>query len=632
MKITTHKIIPKTLLFGTIFMFSISHCQSKSQNNFTEVKKGFPRKEKNLRKWDAPVVADLDQDGYLDLLINDHGFGVQVCWNNKGEFAKPLDIIMGDLHGVSAGDFDRDGFIEVIMSRGGGSGSNARNSKLFKVINREFIAQPDFNPPLELMRGRTVKFADLNNDGSLDLLNFAFPDKQKQGDSENYIYKNNGLGTLLLQNKLPSSKGDGQKSLLTDINNDNVLDIILYGNASIKVYQGTENFNFKEVSTKVLPFLIERATSIVEIDFDNDGDLDLYISRGEDFKKEETFYNKQTKAFGFYTKRGMFKIPDIQVGDVLEIENLQTQWPYNEALFLGETGYDYEFKGETHSGRNIRLTNSNALGFPDKMDFKHKKGIYLGYVGNTKWRLAGYLWSPSTGVIHNVKDYKEKTYDKALHDILLENKKGLFKDVTNERGVYLKENTVTTTVADFDNNGFQDLMIRKRGNLVFNNKTILYLNKGIDGFENYQDHNIVTKELGSIGLAIETIDYDKDGNQDIVIGDERGKWHLFKNELDKAKTNNYITITVGNSSSNKATALGALVSIESCTGIQQKRIGSTGANYSLSFNNQTHFGLGTCKKTVIVKVKWSNGEEQKKEINTFNTNVFIGEQTKTNLK
>ncbi|TCI90387.1 CRTAC1 family protein [Tenacibaculum sp. M341] len=632
MKITTHKIIPKTLLFGTIFMFSISHCQSKSQNNFTEVKKGFPRKEKNLRKWDAPVVVDLDQDGYLDLLINDHGFGVQVCWNNKGEFAKPLDIIMGDLHGISAGDFDRDGFIEVIMSRGGGSGSNARNSKLFKVINREFIAQPDFNPPLELMRGRTVKFADLNNDGSLDLLNFAFPDKQKQGDSENYIYKNNGLGTLLLQNKLPSSKGDGQKSLLTDINNDNVLDIILYGNASIKVYQGTENFNFKEVSTKVLPFLIERATSIVEIDFDNDGDLDLYISRGEDFKKEETFYNKQTKAFGFYTKRGMFKIPDIQVGDVLEIENLQTQWPYNEALFLGETGYNYEFKGETHSGRNIRLTNSNALGFPDKMDFKHKKGIYLGYVGNTKWRLAGYLWSPSTGVIHNVKDYKEKTYDKALHDILLENKKGLFKDVTNERGVYLKENTVTTTVADFDNNGFQDLMIRKRGNLVFNNKTILYLNKGIDGFENYQDHNIVTKELGSIGLVIETIDYDKDGNQDVVIGDERGKWHLFKNELDKAKTNNYITITVGNSSSNKATALGALVSIESCTGIQQKRIGSTGANYSLSFNNQIHFGLGTCKKTVIVKVKWSNGEEQKKEINTFNTNVFIGEQTKTNLK
>ncbi|WP_075344079.1 CRTAC1 family protein [Tenacibaculum agarivorans] len=620
------------LTVGAIFIVCIGYSQTVFQNNFSEVKKDFPRQEKNLRKWDAPVVADLDQDGYLDVLINDHGFGVQVCWNNAGEFAKPYDIIMGDLHGISVGDYDQDGFIEVVMSRGGGSGSNARNSKLFKVVERKFIPIPDFIPPLELMRGRTVKFADLNNDGYLDLLNFAFPDRQKKGESENYIYKNNTLGSLILANKLPPSKGDGQKSLLTDFNNDNILDIILYGNGQVKVYQGTQNFNYKEVSKQVLPFPIEKVTSVVEIDFDNDGDFDLYFSRGEDFKKEETFYNKEAKAFGFYTKRGKFKLPDLKVGDILKIENLQTQWPYNEALFLGETGYDYQFLGETHSGRNISLVNSNALGFPDVIDTEHKKGVYVGYVGNTKWRLAGYLWSPGTGVIHNVKEYKPTTHNDAPHDILLVNKKDVFEDVTQSKGLFLKENTVGVSVADFDNNGFHDLIVRKRGDLVFNNKAILYLNEGKEGFKRYQDHHIVTEELGSIGLAIETIDYNKDGNQDIIIGDERGKWHVFKNELSKAKTNSYITVTIGNSLSGKATALGALVEIQSCTGKQTKRVGSTGAMYSLSFNNQIHFGLGTCGKPITVTVTWSNGEQERKKINTLNTNVFIGKQTKTNLK
>ena len=126
-----HKI---NFIFTICFIFCIAP-SINSQTIFKEVSKEFPRQEKNLRKWDAPVVADLDKDGYPDLLINDHGFGIQVQWNNKGKFAKPFDIIMGDLHGLSVGDFDNDGHLEVIMSRGGGSGSNARNSIKLKDVN-----------------------------------------------------------------------------------------------------------------------------------------------------------------------------------------------------------------------------------------------------------------------------------------------------------------------------------------------------------------------------------------------------------------------------------------------------------------------------------------------------------------
>ncbi|OEJ99015.1 hypothetical protein A8C32_07500 [Flavivirga aquatica] len=598
-----------------------------SFGQFIEVKKDFPRQEKNLRKWDAPVVADLDQDGYLDLLINDHGYGIQVCWNNKGKFAKPHDIIMGDLHGLSAGDFDQDGNIEVIMSRGGGSGSNARNSKMYRVTKgREFIGLPDFSTPLALMRGRTVQFIDMNNDGHLDLLNFAFPGKEKKGASENYVYENDGKGELVLNSTLPASKTNGQKSLVTDFNGDAIFDIVMYGDGNVKLYKGNGDFTFNDVSKKVLPYDIDHVNGIVEIDVDNDGDLDLFFNRGLEFKKGESFFDKQTNVWGFFTKRGQFQFDDLETGDILNIENFQSQWPNNDTYYIGEASYDYEFKGETHSGKNIRLVNSNALGFPDNADYNAKRGYYIGYVGNNKWRLAGYLFAPSTGIVRGVKNYPAENHPKGLNDILLENTGKKFKDATKKFNLYNEAHTVATTVADFDNNGFQDLLVIKRGDLIHENESLVYLNKGTSGFKQLKNHNIISTELGAIGMAVENIDYNKDGRVDVVVGNERGKWHLFKNDLVDAKTNSYLTVEVYDSTKRNVTALGALVTISSCGNKQVRRIGATGAQYSLSFNNFVHFGIANCGEPIKVKVKYTNGYIIEKTVNPGIKKVLIGKK------
>ncbi len=609
-----------------LFLLITASTVSGQKVQFTEAVKDFPRLEKNLRKWDAPVVADLDQDGYLDLLINDHGLGVQVCWNNNGKFAKPYDIIMGDLHGISAGDFDLDGNIEVIMSRGGGSGSNARNSKMYRVIGREFIPMGDFDEPLALMRGRTVDFVDIDNDGDLDLLNFAFPDSEKKGASENYIYENTGNGQLVLKDTLAASKINGQKVLLTDFNGDNTLDIVMYGHGNVKLYQGGKGFIFKEVTNQLLPKPIDNVTGVAEIDYDNDGDFDLYFARGKEFEIGETFFNKVTNTFGFFTKRGEFQFEDLEVGDVLQMENFQSQWPNNDTYYIGEASYDYQFEGETHSGKDIRLVNSDALGFPDNANYKDKKGWYIGYVGNRKWRLAGFLWAPATGVVHGVKDYPEYNHHEGFEDILLENTGSKFQDATKKAGILFKDLSSAVTIADFDNNGFSDILVQPLGKMVFDNESIIFLNKGNSTFERLEDHNIISKELGAMGMALESFDYNNDGKVDVVVGNERGKWHLFKNTLSSELKNNYVTVDVGYSPSKKATALGALVTIKSGKTTQQKRIGSTGAQYSLSYNNLVHFGLGQNSKAVKVTVTWSNGETVAYKISKLNTTNFIGKK------
>ena len=612
------------LILGAIASFIGVNSLNAQNGSFKEVSKEFPRQEKNLRKWDSPVVADLDKDGYPDLLINDHGYAIQVQWNNKGKFAKPFDIIMGDLHGVSVGDFDNDGNLEIIMSRGGGSGSNARNSKMYKVKGREFIPMTDFEVPLALMRGRTVKFADLDNDGDLDLLNFAFPDGAKKGASENYVYENNGAGELILHSTLPASKVNGQKTLITDINNDNIIDIILYGDKNVIVYQGNGDLTFTDVTKKVLPYDIDEVTAIAEIDYDNDGDMDLFFTRGLEFTKGETFYNKETQDLGFFSKRGELEIDDFVSGEVLKLENFQSQWPNNDTYYIGEASYDYVFDGETHSGKDINLVMSDALGFPDNTDFSAKKGWYIGYVGNQKWRIAGYLWAPATGVVHNVKNYTESKHPAGLNDILLENKGSKFVDVTKKANVFLEEHTMAVTVADYDNNGFDDLLVIRRGKLVYENESILYLNNGNSGFKAKEGHNIITKDLGGIGMTVESIDYNKDGNVDVVIGDERAKWHLYKNEL--ADGNESLTVEVRNSKKGNISPLGALVTISSCGNNQIQRVGTSASQYSLNHNTFVHFGLGDCSKSVKVKVTYSNGEVLEQTVKASSKEIVIGKK------
>lgn len=591
-----------------------------SSLSFTPVEHAFPAVDKNLRQWDSPVIADLDQDGFPDLLLNDHGFSIRVMWNNSGQYQAPYDLIMGDMHGVSVGDINQDGQLEIVISRGGGSGSNARNTKIFTVSkNRHFSNYPDQQPELALMRGRTVKLVDLDNDGDLDLINFAFPSRGKKGKSENYIYENRD-GNLTLASTISASSGDGQKVLVTDFDQDNRLDILMYGHQFPRLFQNIGGFNFSEVSSDIFDASkLSNVTSIAELDVDNDGDMDLFLTRGQSFTRGDTFFDKENKRFAYYTKRGKFDFNGIKGGDVLNFVNIQSQWPHKN-VYLGESGYEYIFPGETHSGRELRLVNSDALGFPEKLD---KKGTYIGYVGNGNWRIGGDIWSPSTMVVEGVSDYPASHSEGGLTNVLLENKQGKFVKAPQLTNTKLAH-SVAVVATDLDNNGFTDLVIRKRGDLIFDNRAAVLLNDN-GQFTSLEQHDIVTTELGSVGMGIEAVDFDLDGKMDLVVGNERGKWHLFKNHTG-SQHNRFVKIEVGRSPKNKASSLGALVQISGCKNSQIQRVGSSAAQYSLNAFSTIHFGVGQCQSGHKVKVTWSNNETEFVKISKQNTLYRIGKK------
>lgn len=594
---------------------------ARSSIKFVEAASEFPTSLKNLRKWDAPLVADLDQDGSPDLLLNDHGYGVRVLWNSRGRFGEPYDLVTGDMHGLAVGDIDRDGLLEIVISRGGGSGSNARNAKVFRIgRDRTVTEDRPLAEPLARMRGRTIKLCDGDNDGDLDLLNFAFPSKEKEGDSENYVYRNDGLGHFELAGRIPPVKRDGQKTLLTDFDSDGVFDLILYGHGRLTAFRGMGDLNFKRVSDSVFPGPIVDVTCAVEFDYDNDGDFDLYLARGKDLGAGDAFFNAEKGLLGFYAARGLVALDDFPASDVLHIDNLQSQWP-TKTLFVGESAYEHEFPGETHSGRDVRLVNSDALGWPDETT---EKGAYIGYVGNGRWRLHVNTWSPTTGVLRGVTDYAPKESSEGLRDVLLRNDGGAYVDVTEALNLGLTEHTTGATSADIDNDGFQDLIVIRRGDLVNANRAIVYRNRSGASFDAVLDSGIVSPEPGAIGLGVEASDLDGDGHIEVILGPERGKWRLFTNKTS-AEAERSLTVEVGRAPSGRGGPLGAIVRVEAGPLKQVRRLGSTPAAYSLGKPTTVLFGLGDHRGETKVEVRWTNGETQHRVVSAGERRVRLGE-------
>lgn len=582
--------------------------------------KNLSHKNRNMRKWDAPVFADLDQDGWVDILLNNHGYGVQVAWNNQGKVSDPWDIVMGDIHGVTVGDVDGDGLLEVLLSRGGGSGSNARNAKIFKFYkDRKYSEVHDLSDSLRPMRGRTLVLLDGDNDGDLDLINFAFPSKGNK-NSENYIYENNPALGFSGNRTLARSYADGQKTFVTDVNNDNDPDILMYGHKNIRAFLGSGVLDYS-LSDEVFDVAINDVTGISYLDYDGDGDWDVYLSRGKSFDNGQTFCSEDGSVWAAFGWRGKFDFGYVSSGETLKILNYQSPWP-NKRLFIGESSYEYKFEGETYSGNDIKLISSDSLGWPDSFP---EKGLYVGYVGNDQWRLAGSSWSPLTVAVGDLKNCSAPQYGEGPHDILLENIGGKYRRAPIDIFKGEASNNVASLSADINNDGWRDIIVMPRGNLADPLHPYVLINKSGGGFVKEPLQGVRMVEPGAIGLAVGVVDIDNDGRLDLLFGNERGKWSLYKNNLEDAIKNNYIVLDFGAQSPGESTWLDASVTMTACGRTQIASAGETSASYSRSYNRYVHFGLGNCSSIDSISITKTNGDHiliDDIEINEINSVVF----------
>ncbi len=587
---------------------------------FVELTDAIPFEQRARRKWDNAVIADLDRDGWQDLIVVEHGHSVRLFWNLGDSFSQPQDIAVGDLHGIAVADFDGDRRMDVLIAQGGGDGANPRRPLRFQVTRDRAIEGGAALETFEPGRGRALKALDADGDGRSDLLATGFPlATQQQG--ANHLYQNPGGGGFKFVTHLPQAQWMGYRTRITDFNNDGDADILFFGGADMVAVVGGDGNAFSESTDQVLGELAKTShvSSIVEIDFDNDGDFDLFLTRAEPQFDLETYHDAQRRRFAFLIFRDSFLF-DIEVDGFLSVENLQVTYPHYD-VFVGRQKRKLAFDTDRHGGKSFELLPADAEGWPAGPT---EGGLYIGYVGDGQWRVGGEARSRTAAVLGNVVSAPAALPQVELPARLFENRSGSFVDVTAAAGISIDEQTTSAATGDFDNNGWSDLAVLRYGDMSRASEHIVYLNQGAGRFARIENHGIASTRVGTTGGSVEPFDYNLDGALDIVYSNERGNWHLLGNNI--GALGNHVIVDVGDSPSGEATALGAVLTVEACGNTYKRRVGATSAAYSQGMNTNLHLGLGACETIYRATIRWTNGETADVEIRSVNTRVSIGRE------
>ncbi len=568
-------------------------------------------------KYGGPSIADINNDGYYDFILNNHDkVPAKLFWNEKGkkvvEHDKPL--MRWDIHGTAAGDYDKDGDLDILISQGGGNGTNPQPPHLLRNDNGQFTVVTKESGITQGSRGRSVRWIDMDLDGDLDLIFVNAQGLNTLDGATHVFYKNLGNGNFENIGCDSLESIYAERILVTDINNDFIDDLIMFEPLSIWIGQG--DFSFKEVSSSWLPENLKGLgfiTAVAPIDLENDGDIDLYLSRGK------TYYQMANKSLDFNPETKRVDIRDEGNKGTTSVEFEAEDSIILSGIFLWYRLYDGGFP--IHLGRNKTTVHLNekdrftirpymAIGWPE---VRNENGWYLGYLGSGKWRME---WLRNDDIYWGIRisiqgvdgiQSKWTPQNRNVQDILLRNGGGTFTNVFEEWNIPQGGNHQGVTVGDFNNDSHMDLFVYRFGFLRSRVSDWLLINNGKGRFEQTTSHGARDFEDPGHGDMGQAFDFDLDGDIDLLSGsDNPGKWYLYQNNEKGNK--HHVLVRVGNSPKEKVDPISAVVTVETSKNLYKRRVGSAGAVHSQSLLNTIHFGLGKENYILKIQVRWRNGE------------------------
>ncbi len=238
---------------------------------------------------------DYDGDGRIDLFLADGGpeSGIALYHNlGSGKF-EDVTIKAGldtRIHGIgcATGDYDNDGFVDIVISTDGGVSlfHNEKNGGFKTVTNAAGIKIS------ELVLG--VTFIDYDHDGDLDLYAVRYNGKPIFNTTEtsavdanavgmNSMWRNNSDGTFTdvtattgLAGRAPTVSAVG-----TDYNNDRAIDILLAGwdtsileNPREGRFLERRPWSIRPSADPTVGVIPSEARGVAVLDFDHDGWMD----------------------------------------------------------------------------------------------------------------------------------------------------------------------------------------------------------------------------------------------------------------------------------------------------------------------------------------------------------------------
>lgn len=223
---------------------------------------------------------DWDRDGWPDLTFARTGLPPAFYHNVGGTFLPVAFNIPNtdEAKSVLWVDYDNDGDADLFLTRLHQGWSLYRNNGSF-MFSDVTASVGITQMPGAMTMG--ASWGDVNNDGHLDLYICTY---HHNSPITNYLFRNNGDGTFT---EVASEIGvdDGAnpsfQAVFADFNSDGWPDLHVSNdrlNSSNSLYLNNGDGTFEDISeSSGTDFIIDAMSNTVG-DFDNDGDLDIYVS------------------------------------------------------------------------------------------------------------------------------------------------------------------------------------------------------------------------------------------------------------------------------------------------------------------------------------------------------------------
>ncbi len=552
---------------------------------------------------------------------------------------------------------------------------------LFKLIapkesNVKFSNDIDETESLNVLsyeyfyNGAGVATGDINNDGLPDLL---FTGNMKP----NKLYLN--LGGMKFKDitkeacrELEGRPGGWKTGVtMADVNGDGLLDIyICYSGKGdnetrrnqLFINQG--NNKFKEEAKAYGLNDPGYSTQAVFFDYDNDGDLDMFLlnhnvkkidnmelarykSETDNLASNKLYQNDNNHFTEVSKKAGIIQNPltfglGVVIADINKDgwQDIYVTNDYNEPDYLYINNHDGTFSERSkdmlrhlsHFSMGADIADLNNDGFPDI--------ITLDMLPEDNHR------QKSLQLEENYESFelmlRQDLYKQYMRNMLqLNNGDGTFSEIAQLSGVSNTDWSWCPLMADFDNDGYKDIFITNGYLRDYTNKDFLRywgdykIKKALAGepfllmdlikampstavpnyiFRNNHDLTFSNKQVEwglnqpGISSAAVYVDLDNDGDLDLVVNNINQLASIYQNMSRENNHTSYLAIKLKGNGHN-TNAIGAKVYMHSA-GITQYQEVEPNKGYLSCVSTTLNFGLGDQKTVDSVRVIWPDQTSQ----------------------
>ncbi|MEO5603950.1 MAG: VCBS repeat-containing protein [Cyclobacteriaceae bacterium] len=513
--------------------------------------------------------------------------------------------------------------------------------------------------------GGGVAVGDINNDG-LDDLYFT------GNMAPNALYIN--LGNLKFKEISVSAGVDcniGWKTGVTmaDVNYDGHLDIyVCYSGKGDpekrrnKLFINNGNLTFTEKGAEFGLDDPGHSTQASFFDFDNDGDLDMYLLNHNVVVIQEFEFSKAKKTRHPYAGDKLFRNDGGRFVDISEQAGIKGN-PLGFGLGISvsdvnKDGWPDIYVSNDYIEPDYLYINNGDGTFTDRLIeyMQHisyfSMGCDVSDINNDEWPDIFTLdMLPENNerqkLLYGPENYEHYAlmvlngfYFQNMRNMLhLNNGDGTYSEIGQFAGVSKTDWSWAALFADYDNDGFKDLFITNGYYRDYTNRDFLkykgdyYFEKGkakekadtfhlVSTMTSTPVHNYLYKNNGDLTFSDKSqtwgfkelnfsngaayADLDNDGDLDLIVNNQNAPASVFKNlSRDNFPDQNYLQISLKGAGKNLA-AFGAKIRVFTGETVQYFEQMPT-RGFQSSVSDRIHIGLGKTAQVDSVKITWPSG-------------------------